>query len=129
MKKLTPVLITIMLFSGCGKDGSDGLAFIQYYNAGSGEVVDFETTDLNYTIDSWRWDVEYQQIEPSTHEYTLQYLDYLTNDTLLFEGIYEITVNKGGSASGMDDGVDGKDRYYNFWIDRYGVDFEYSYSL
>ncbi|MBT3300533.1 MAG: hypothetical protein HN657_04275 [Candidatus Marinimicrobia bacterium] len=119
-----------LLLSGCGKDGSEGLAFINYLYSDDIdyglEIVNFSTTDPNYISISDSWDTFAQQdstgkilnlaIDPSTYNYTLKFYDFWEEDTFDLDGNYEISTSQGDPGFGISDGMDGQDRYYQFYI-------------
>jgi hypothetical protein len=111
MKKIIVLLLLIIaagiLFNGCGKDGKDGLSYlnidwvfapISYWdnNAGIPDVF-FKSQDY--------------RCNPGTYDF-----EYTAWDYTYYFGTYTLTINMGEKGGFITDGKDGADKFFALWL-------------
>ncbi len=125
MKKCNQLLLVIfctpfiMMFNGCGKDGSDGLAYLKF----DWDQYVFGYWDNNPGVPSTiRKNTDYR-VMPKTYDFEY----YCTDDVDVwgYEGTYTIRINEGKEGSWFTDGDDGKDRYHSFYLSGSGGQFSF----
>lgn len=118
-KYLMLIVTGIILFSSCGKDGLDGTSYIAINDSQYSDEFCTSYWDDNPSIPygiSWG---TYYQSSPGTYdyEYDVSYYNSYTetwwDETVT--GTYTLTENKGEKGGLFKNGVDGSDKYYDFY--------------
>jgi hypothetical protein len=111
LKTINSIFILIMLFSGCTKDGEDGLAYLSLDWDWYVDSYWDNNSDIPYSITRNR---DYN-VNPGTYNFEYECSDGWGN-YWGYEGTYKITINEGGKATLFENGEDGSYRYYSFFL-------------
>lgn len=118
MKKNLITFLLMFLLMSCGKDGNDGLAYLQFT---WDWYVDSYSDSNSNTPSTINKNTSYK-VNPGTYTY-----DYNCSDGeggyWGYEGTYTISINKGEEAALFSDGEDGRDKHYTFSLSGNGGTF------
>ena len=110
-KILTALFIFVLFISGCGKDGTSGVAtisldwdiFVDAYNDNNSSTPDAISRNFEYSTRSGNFECEYFCSDGSGNEW---YWDY----------VYTISINKGEKGKLFSKGENGKDRHHQMFL-------------
>lgn len=101
----------LFLLIGCGKDGSDGKAFISFFWSTCPEYY----SDDNSSTPSTIYIFIYYQSPSGTYHF--EYAIYDNDDWLWFyTGTYKLTINEGEPGGFLTNGADGDDKYFDMYL-------------
>jgi len=124
MKSVLLVLLLVMfvLTIGCGDDGNPGKAFISFgwdeYAAWYEDTNPATPEDAEGIYPNTDYSTE-----PGSYSFEYGCWDQITNETWMFEGSYEITVNEGEKGGLFSSGGDGADSYFEMFLGGNGPNF------
>lgn len=104
----------VFLLTGCGDDGADGKAFLSI----NWLFDPLYFTDNNPSTPSQGVNGQYYQTSPGTYSFT-----YTAWDDSRWSGTYTITIDEGEEGGFLEDGEDGKDKYFALYCYSIGPSF------
>ena len=117
MKKLLLFLslfVSIMLFSGCAKDGENGKAYLSFT---WDWYTDWYDDNNSATPEASGGIDQYVDYEVTAGTYNFEYgCSDGVNPPWIIDGTYTITINPGESGSMFTDGANGEDNYFLFGL-------------
>ncbi|MHB2153151.1 hypothetical protein ACX8XN_01990 [Calditrichota bacterium GD2] len=105
------ILLSSVLFLGCGQDGEDGKAYLSF----TWDWYVDSYTDNNPGVPSTIHEYTDYEVAPGTYYYEYYCSDGLGN-YWGYEGTYKITINKGEKGGFLVDGEDGEDNYFRMTL-------------
>ena len=107
---IVPFILALTIIS-CGKDGKDGIAYLQI----NWDPYVYSYWDDNPNTPNVIKSNEFYQVYPGTYHYEYLWKD-LPGNSYGEEGTYEIFINKGEKGGFLKTGKDGEIEYFQLYL-------------